>query len=134
MRHTIADGVPTIIPEAIGYKHQYVLFAVAQLHCLIHTTQRDRVLEFLGPRYVANLLAFRYVRSSLRPIALTTTVKQCQGEEDPTCSDSIPSSGINVAHTTYFGQGMFDTFIFYVHIKFISQPQTAIALDPTVCV
>ncbi|KAJ7118331.1 hypothetical protein C8R44DRAFT_878935 [Mycena epipterygia] len=32
------------------------------------------------------------------------TVKQCVGEEDPTCSDSIPSTGINAAHVFYFGQ------------------------------
>ena len=35
-------------------------------------------------------------------------VKQCVGQEDPTCSDSIPSTGINPAHLTYFGQRMFD--------------------------
>ncbi|TDL21691.1 alpha/beta-hydrolase [Rickenella mellea] len=33
-------------------------------------------------------------------------VKQCTGDEDPTCSDSIPSGGINQAHLTYFGQAM----------------------------
>ncbi|KAJ6517387.1 alpha/beta-hydrolase [Mycena vitilis] len=32
------------------------------------------------------------------------TVKQCVGGEDPTCSVRIPSSGINVFHTVYFGQ------------------------------
>jgi len=74
--HTF-DGVPTIIPEALGYRH--------------HATE---FWNFLDP-------------------SLPSTVKQCQGGEDPTCSDSIPSSGINVAHVTYFGQ--------------------AIALDPTVC-
>ncbi|KLO05078.1 alpha/beta-hydrolase [Schizopora paradoxa] len=75
--HTF-DGVPTIIPEAIGYRH--------------HATE---FWNFVDP-------------------PLTSTVKQCSGEEDPTCSDSIPSTGINVAHVTYFGQ--------------------AIALDPTVCI
>ncbi|KAH8111929.1 alpha/beta-hydrolase [Phellopilus nigrolimitatus] len=41
-------------------------------------------------------------------------VKQCAGREDPTCSDSIPSSGINDAHLRYFGQ--------------------LIALNPIVCI
>lgn len=31
-------------------------------------------------------------------------VVQCTGREDPTCSDSIPSTGINDAHLRYFGQ------------------------------
>ncbi|KIM78843.1 hypothetical protein PILCRDRAFT_74960 [Piloderma croceum F 1598] len=40
-------------------------------------------------------------------------VKQCVDAEDPSCSNSIISSGINIAHVTYFGQAM--------------------SLDPTVC-
>jgi len=32
--------------------------------------------------------------------------KQCSGDEDSSCSKSIPSSGINLAHATYFGQLM----------------------------
>lgn len=32
-------------------------------------------------------------------------VVKCTGQEDPTCSDSIPSTGINDAHLRYFGQG-----------------------------
>ncbi|KAJ7466586.1 lipase [Mycena galericulata] len=35
-----------------------------------------------------------------------STVRQCVGGEDPTCSDSIFSTGINPAHTFYFGQLM----------------------------
>ncbi|KAF7354061.1 Lipase-3 domain-containing protein [Mycena venus] len=34
------------------------------------------------------------------------TVKKCIGGEDPTCSDSIPSTTANPAHTIYFGQLM----------------------------
>ncbi|TDL19369.1 alpha/beta-hydrolase [Rickenella mellea] len=63
-------GVPTLIPQAIGYRHHAVEF-----------------WNFADPPTAAN-------------------VKQCAGEEDPTCSDSIPSGGINAAHHTYFGQGM----------------------------
>ncbi|KAJ7830436.1 alpha/beta-hydrolase [Mycena olivaceomarginata] len=43
------------------------------------------------------------------PLLLTSgssTVTKCSGEEDPTCSDSIPSTGINAAHVFYFGQVM----------------------------
>ncbi|KAL5510976.1 hypothetical protein ACEPAG_3695 [Sanghuangporus baumii] len=41
-------------------------------------------------------------------------VVQCTGHEDPNCSDSIPSSGINDAHLRYFGQ--------------------IIALNPSICI
>ncbi|KAJ7214486.1 alpha/beta-hydrolase [Mycena pura] len=34
------------------------------------------------------------------------TVIRCDGGEDPSCSDSIPSTGINAFHTFYFGQVM----------------------------
>ncbi|KZV72868.1 alpha/beta-hydrolase [Peniophora sp. CONT] len=33
-------------------------------------------------------------------------VRRCTGQEDPACSSSIPSTGINVAHDVYFGQVM----------------------------
>ncbi|KAF8997925.1 Alpha/Beta hydrolase protein [Cyathus striatus] len=64
--HT-TDGVPTIIPQSLGYRHHGVEF-----------------FQFLDP-------------------ALPATTKQCAADgEDPTCSDSIPSAGIDVAHLTYF--------------------------------
>ncbi|KAJ6488981.1 Alpha/Beta hydrolase protein [Mycena sanguinolenta] len=36
----------------------------------------------------------------------SATVRKCIGQEDPTCSDSILSTGINPAHLFYFGQMM----------------------------
>ncbi|KAH9484947.1 putative feruloyl esterase A [Psilocybe cubensis] len=33
-------------------------------------------------------------------------VKKCSGGDDPSCSDSIPSTFINPAHIVYFGQAM----------------------------
>ncbi|TFK74281.1 alpha/beta-hydrolase [Pluteus cervinus] len=71
------DGVPTILPEIIGYQH----FAT-------------EYWNYQDP-------------------ASPTDTKKCSGEEDPTCSDSIPSTGINLAHLSYFGQ--------------------LISLDPTLC-
>ncbi|KAF7311759.1 Lipase-3 domain-containing protein [Mycena indigotica] len=35
-----------------------------------------------------------------------STVTRCIGEEDPACSNIIPSTGINPAHVFYFGQVM----------------------------
>jgi len=67
--HT-TDGVPTIIPQSLGYQH--------------HSTE---FWNFQDP-------------------ASTSTTKQCSGDEDPTCSDSIPSGGINAAHLTYFNQAV----------------------------
>lgn len=39
-------------------------------------------------------------------------VVKCSGQEDPNCSDSIPSTGINDAHLRYFGQGESDVQYF----------------------
>ncbi|KAF8507970.1 alpha/beta-hydrolase [Hysterangium stoloniferum] len=65
--HT-TDGVPTIIPQAIGYRHH-------------------------GIEYWSN------------PDGTTgANTKMCAADgEDPTCSDSIPSAGIDLAHTVYYG-------------------------------
>ncbi|KAJ7764326.1 alpha/beta-hydrolase [Mycena metata] len=35
-----------------------------------------------------------------------STVTKCAARENPTCSDSVGSSGLNAAHTYYFGQVM----------------------------
>ncbi|KDQ61472.1 hypothetical protein JAAARDRAFT_150196 [Jaapia argillacea MUCL 33604] len=62
------DGVPTMLPQALGYQHH-------------------------GIEYWQN-----------PDPASPSTVKQCAASgEDPTCSDSIPSAGIDVDHTIYFG-------------------------------
>ncbi|KAJ7069518.1 Alpha/Beta hydrolase protein, partial [Mycena amicta] len=41
------------------------------------------------------------------------SVKRCVGEEDPACSASIPSTGINPPHTLYFGQRVFLASLHY---------------------
>jgi len=64
------DGVPTMIPECLGYHH--------------HASE---YWQFREP-----------------PNA--STVRRCEGQEDPECSRSIPSTGINPAHGVYFGQVM----------------------------
>ncbi|PPQ63693.1 hypothetical protein CVT24_004578 [Panaeolus cyanescens] len=38
--------------------------------------------------------------------ASPSSVKKCTGGDDPTCSDSIPSTFINPAHIVYFNQAM----------------------------
>ncbi|KAJ7624203.1 Alpha/Beta hydrolase protein, partial [Mycena polygramma] len=69
----IPDGVPTMVPRALGYRH-----------------------------FATEYWQFR------DPVPLVTTrestVKQCVGGEDPTCSVRIPSTGINPFHTVYFGR------------------------------
>ncbi|KAI0318750.1 alpha/beta-hydrolase [Amylostereum chailletii] len=62
------DGVPTIIPPVLGYRHH----------------------------------VFEYFQNPDPPSAATTRICDATGE-DPTCSDSIPSGGINLAHPVYFG-------------------------------
>jgi len=64
------DGVPTMIPESLGYHH--------------HARE---YWQFQEPPN-------------------SSTVRRCEGQEDPTCSHSIPSTGINLAHGIYFGQVM----------------------------
>ncbi|GJJ14211.1 hypothetical protein Clacol_008473 [Clathrus columnatus] len=66
--HT-TDGVPTIIPQILGYRHH----------------------------------AFEYWQNP--DPASAGTIKMCDASgEDPTCSDSIPSGGIDLAHLTYFNR------------------------------
>ena len=43
-------------------------------------------------------------RSGAIPATDISNVKVCSGREDPTCSDSILTGGINAAHLTYFGE------------------------------
>ncbi|KAJ6506484.1 alpha/beta-hydrolase [Mycena vulgaris] len=67
--HT-TDGVPTIIPQILGYQHHGIEY-----------------WNFADP-------------------ASPMTTRQCATSgEDPTCSDSIPSMGIDDAHSTYFNIG-----------------------------
>ncbi|KZP24469.1 alpha/beta-hydrolase [Athelia psychrophila] len=62
------DGVPTIIPTSLGYKHH-------------------------GVEYWQNP----------DPATAANTVKCDADGEDPACSASIPSAGIDIAHTIYYG-------------------------------
>jgi len=64
------DGVPTMVPESLGYHHH----------------------------------ACEYWQFEEPPNS--STVRRCEGQEDPECSHSIPSTGINLAHGVYFGQVM----------------------------
>ncbi|KIJ41480.1 hypothetical protein M422DRAFT_255385 [Sphaerobolus stellatus SS14] len=63
-----ADGVPTIIPELVGYRH--------------HGTE--------------------YWSLPLESISAGNTRVCAADGEDPTCSDSIPSAGIDLDHTVYY--------------------------------
>ncbi|KAN0138436.1 alpha/beta-hydrolase [Lactarius tabidus] len=71
------DGVPTMIPESLGYRHH-----------------ANEYWQFQEPPN-------------------TSTVRRCEGQEDPQCSHSIPSLGINPEHVIYFGQ--------------------VVTMDPTLC-
>ncbi|EPQ56302.1 alpha/beta-hydrolase [Gloeophyllum trabeum ATCC 11539] len=63
-----ADGVPTEISQAEGYRHHGI----------------------------------EYWQNPDPPSAANTKERAADGE-DPTCSDSIPSTGINIDHVFYFG-------------------------------
>jgi len=64
------DGVPTMVDEALGYRH--------------HGTE---YWQFKEPPN-------------------RSTTRSCSGQEDPICSRSILSTGVNLAHGLYFGQVM----------------------------
>jgi len=64
------DGVPTMVPETLGYHH--------------HARE---YWQFEEPANVS-------------------TIRRCEGQEDPECSHSIPSTGINPPHIVDFGQVM----------------------------
>ncbi|KAH8996499.1 alpha/beta-hydrolase [Lactarius hatsudake] len=66
----LLDGVPTVIPEYLGYRHH-----------------ANEYWQFQEPPNMS-------------------TVRLCEGQEDPECSHSIPSLGINPAHGVYFGQAV----------------------------
>ena len=57
------------------------------------------------------------------------------GEEDPTCSDSIPSTGINAAHLVYFGQREFTVLLTISQSSHLLTLDLAIGLieNPEVC-
>ncbi|THH07250.1 hypothetical protein EW145_g3508 [Phellinidium pouzarii] len=75
------DGVPTIPPISFGYEHH------------IFCNSATQYWVFQDPNTNPN------------------NVKQCVGREDPTCSDSIPSLGIDDAHLRYFGQSPGDLVV-----------------------
>ncbi|THH17678.1 hypothetical protein EW146_g3186 [Bondarzewia mesenterica] len=91
--HTF-DGVPTMVPESLGYRHQYAVALVKESF----GSSKNLVIS------LPFSLKYRTIDSSSS--ADPSTVVLCQGPEDPSCSDSIPSSGINLAHAVYFGQIM----------------------------
>jgi len=72
--HT-TDGVPTIIPQTLGYRH----------HGIEYWQTPD-------------------------PASASTTRECAASGEDPTCSDSIPSMGIDTAHLTYYNIAAGTTF------------------------
>ena len=71
---------------------------------------------------------FLQINKLTSPTSLDTdpdNVKQCVGGEDPTCSDSIPSTGINPAHLTYFGQSIIILFLSFYKCLILSSSHCA---------
>ncbi|KAL5494544.1 hypothetical protein ACEPAI_5 [Sanghuangporus weigelae] len=59
------------------------------------------------PTLIPQALGFRHHGTeywNFEDPATVDNVKVCTGQEDPTCSDSIPTTGINLAHIYYFGE------------------------------
>lgn len=68
------------------------------------------------PTIIHQKLGYRHHATEFwqfRELPSPAHIRQCLAAEDPSCSNSIVSSGINIAHLTYFGQ--------------------VISLDPSVC-
>ncbi|OCB91952.1 alpha/beta-hydrolase [Sanghuangporus baumii] len=92
--HT-SDGVPTLVPRSLGYEHHETEYWNFQDPC-----------EYDNHRHSAEITLRLADRSDPIPATDINNVKVCSGREDPTCSDSIPSGGINSAHLTYFGENV----------------------------
>ncbi|KAF9527380.1 Alpha/Beta hydrolase protein [Crepidotus variabilis] len=61
------------------------------------------------PTFFLDKLGYKHFASEFwqfQEPANAGNIKICAGGEDPKCSDSIPSTFINVAHLSYFGQVM----------------------------
>ncbi|KAF9227109.1 alpha/beta-hydrolase [Gyrodon lividus] len=84
----LIDGVPTMIPTNLGYRH----FA----------TEYWEFTE-LGKRFPINLRMRSQVTTPLIS-GPPKNVKRCKGGEDPDGSASVPSTGVNPAHWVYFRQ------------------------------
>ncbi|KAL5494551.1 hypothetical protein ACEPAI_12 [Sanghuangporus weigelae] len=82
------------------------LIGVDKLFRAVHTS--DGV-----PTLVPRFLGYEHHETEFwnfqDPSTDINNVKVCSGREDPTCSDSIPSGGINIAHLTYFGENILNT-------------------------
>ncbi|KAJ7596665.1 alpha/beta-hydrolase [Mycena floridula] len=77
------DGVPTMIPMDLGYHH----------HGAVSSTSLFLFLFVTGVEYWQHT----------DPASHKTTRRCSKDGEDPKCSMSIPSQGLNIAHLTYFG-------------------------------
>ncbi|KAK0245158.1 Alpha/Beta hydrolase protein, partial [Armillaria nabsnona] len=75
------DGVPTMIPTSLGYHHHGARFSSG---------------------FLTSVTGVEYWQTEDPPQENST--KQCSPDgEDPRCSASVPSEGVNAAHMTYFG-------------------------------
>ncbi|PAV15095.1 alpha beta-hydrolase [Pyrrhoderma noxium] len=85
------SGYAQVVEDLVGTEN---------LYRAVHTTDGVPTLipTFLG--YQHHVTEYWQFEDPATP----DNVKQCSGREDPTCSASIPSQGINDAHDLYFGQ------------------------------
>ncbi|KAF9461268.1 Alpha/Beta hydrolase protein [Collybia nuda] len=75
---------------------------VNNIHRAVHT--HDGV-----PTILFKVLGYRHFATeywNFQDPATPTNVKKCSGGDDPSCSDSIFSGGINIPHISYFGQAI----------------------------
>ena len=121
-----SDGVPTMIPESFGYRHQCVqpVISITTRLLTVHVSSASEYWQFQEPRKFGVIETRTW--SHVKGTANTTTVRRCEGQEDPQCSHSIrililarcpsgpfpltsllyaASLGVNPAHWVYFGQG-----------------------------
>ena len=88
----LTDGVPTMVPETLGYHHQYVCFTSLKSdkkisHAISRSAHEYWQFEEPGESSAGTEEAYTY-QVCIR-IANSSTIRRCEGQEDPKCSHSI---------------------------------------------
>lgn len=90
----LTDGVPTMVPETLGYHHQYV--CLTSPTCQTTRTPMVVHMSIGNSKNQVGLSAFRHSGSDAYHvcvwIANSSTIRRCEGQEDPECSHSIRKS------------------------------------------
>jgi hypothetical protein len=92
----LTDGVPTMVPETLGYHHQYVWFSCVAAGQTARSPTLSSAREYWqfeepGKPSSSSGTWIPYL-PCLYQIANLSTIRRCEGQEDPECSRSVRKS------------------------------------------